>query len=496
LFCDVGDDSQFPALNNTTVPGSYFSIHTEYPIYYSWNEAFYGRIGMWHTDPQPGYTPTQKNQLWANAADLVTFGFSAFPTGGNIANSDHPIGVYWTQVQTYQYELVNLHENISTGVTPMPTDSSGKPFVANVQNVYTGTEAAWDYGVCLYTYTTPFSYRWLRIPYCDPTPIPSTYGYVAHMAATPGNIILGTDVNGAVSEITNSFTSNALTALANIANTSWDELAADDRVSSQPRDESGPNAILVDTGTTRIRGAFTRSGSRIDEQQPATPVGTQSTVSLRTYAAMANALYSLEAVPSNGTWQLATRNVSDALAGVSTVSTVNLGTAFASPKAIAYNRTNGLVYVVDAVPSLQNHYQTLVTINPSSGALNVLWRSGSYSGTVPSATVSTTTDGEVLVGFTGRGDGLYHVLHMDSTGRPWHSMSGSGSLYSTVVGHSGSITIPLAQTATSSQPNATFSNVGWDSMTTGACGSSWLQTYFGRGASGATGALLNGLVCP
>jgi hypothetical protein len=88
------------------------------------------------------------------------------------------------------------------------------------------------------------------------------------------------------------------------------------------------------------------------------------------------------------------------------------------------------------------------------------------------------------------------VLHMDGTGRPLHSTSGSGALYSAVVGHSGSITIPLQQTVTSTTPNASFTNLTWDAMTAGACGSSWMQTVFGRSALGATGALLDGMVCP
>jgi hypothetical protein len=188
--------------------------------------------------------------------------------------------------------------------------------------------------------------------------------------------------------------------------------------------------------------------------------------------------------------------VSDALSGTSTVSTITLGSGvFASPQAVAYSRTTKLVYLVDSALSGRSHYWKLMTIDPSSGVLVTLWQSGLYVGTVPSAMLSMTTDGELLLGFTGKGDGFYHVLHMDGTGRPWHSTSGSGSLYSAVVGHSGSITIPLVQTVTSTQLNASFSNVGWDSMTVGACGSTWLQNTFGRDVVGTSGTLANGMVC-
>lgn len=126
----------------------------------------------------------------------------------------------------------------------------------------------------------------------------------------------------------------------------------------------------------------------------------------------------------------------------------------------------------------------------------MLWRSAVFSNTVPVVMLSTTTDGELLLGVSGLGDGNYHVLHMDSTGRPLHSYAAGGALYSAVVGHSGSITIPLQQTVTSTTPNARFVNEAWDAMSAGACGSSWLKAVFARTAPGVTGALHDGMVCP
>jgi hypothetical protein len=401
--------------------------------------------------------------------------------------------VLWTFVTGFTYPTVNRNNPDGGAPCQEYTSRGVRSCVQNLESTYAPMTASWKYGA-VYTYVTPLTNKWVPLPYCDPNPGRRVeFGVLPFFmvdTASGSTLAIG-QANEGVLEMTQRFSASGISLLGTFGAGGVDLLLADDRVGGEAATDTGPNALLVQSSTARIVGAFTASAGKIDGTALSTSNDT-SGITLRSYAAGQANLYSLRSI--SGGYELGTVNVTAALSGTTTTSATTLtGTALAQPKAIAYNRVTGNIDVLDWKKTGSTAKVRLFEVTPGAVATE-LWETASMSAEpLPSMYLSTTMNGEIVVAVSVSGN--THVLLTSKEGRPLGSFSQSGLLHRAALGTAAGITLPIAQTATSTTPNVRLDYKARTAMTFGVCGSTFWTTNASRTA-GTGAALVDGPACP
>jgi hypothetical protein len=431
-------------------------------------KALFDPLPVTHQNKMAWYDPATASATWDFMADLQAFGL---PTSGNDL-----LGVLWTQTRQFGYTVRRDFAK------------------ADLQNHYLPHKATWDYGVSQYKWVAPFFKKWVRVPYCDPSPLhlgkTFVHGKIPFMVPdiASGQLLVAQLDDGGPSEVSGVYTESARSLLAQVG-AGTELLVADDRVAFQEADATGPNAILVETGTTRIRGYLEATLDGIAGASIA-PSGSDLQTPLRAFAAGPRRLYWME--PYAGGWRLGIDDLSKTLAGDPSreLWAVSAGALF-SPRAIAYDRATDALYVLDRRDDGAQGVDRLVRIAPNGTAVE-LWSSGESANAVAAYYLSTTVVGDVVLSRSSAG--RVDVLWMAPNGRPLGAVEAEGTLHAAVVAHAGGATLPLEQTATEDQPNVRLDFVRRADFGFGVCGSSYFRAHFAPGMGG--GALDEGPVCP
>ena len=213
-----------------------------------------------------------------------------------------------------------------------------------------------------------------RSTYCNPLNSQQRvkYGQIAYGVSgnnSGDNYAIAQDDNG-VYEFTKALTPSAIGLMSIVSTDTAEILVADDRVSGWTSDAINPNAIVVNTGTTTVIGAFTVSGAKMNAQTTSIP--SQSTTALRSYAASTGKLYSLE--PIRG-WKLLIRDVPTMLAGqASVIQKVVTGALPLNALAVAWDTATSRLMVLDWMTNAER----LLAID-ANGASTEVWRTSSFT---------------------------------------------------------------------------------------------------------------------
>lgn len=275
------------------------------------------------------------------------------------------------------------------------------------------------------------------------------------------------------------FTSGALQALGTVAREYRDLIIADDRVAGVTARSNAPLALLVDRGSTRIRAALVPSGLQLDVQYAA-ELPLQSNAILRSYAASAGKLYSLEGTT------LVSRDVPQTLAGLgpSPVALSISGAVPSDPLALVWDL--GKIFVADRVATGSGSALRLVRIDPATAIATELWRTQTAaSWPVSSVWLTASRYGEVVMSLD-FGSAADVASFRADDGQPIQS----GSFYrlaGPTASDGSGFTILIEQEQTDTSSSARLTHVGRDELTGGLCGTSWLRTVVGDQTGAALG---------
>lgn len=242
-----------------------------------------------------------------------------------------------------------------------------------------------------------------------------------------GTIVVAQSQNGSF-DVTARFEPAALQLLHGVSVGKAELLPAGEYVGGPPMFDNAPQALVVDTGTTRITGALT-GAYKVGGATPTSSLPMQTTPALRAYGARAGKLLSLE----NG--NLVARDVAEAMKGNPSISNVPLtGDVPTKPLALEawagsvnYMPATGLLVLDRGV--LQNSDVLRLIRILSDGSCAELWHTGPIASfPITKAFMSVSTYGAAVISYSLSNNTFEALSFRSDDGSPLRSMSQQGAL--------------------------------------------------------------------
>jgi len=306
----------------------------------------------------------------------------------------------------------------------------------------------------------------------DPVLLP-WFGFTAS-----GSVVRLLGSNGALA--TSSFSSTALSLIANVQAGTSDFIVGDD-VATGIVHASTPNAVVVVAhGTTTVQGAL-RVGNGMAQGVTVSPVGTApDPPDLRAYSAYTEKLYSLHIGSSADT--LATVDVGAALVGVSSVATNTLvGEVPSNPLALAWNRFTKTLFVIDTLatgPAWQHKgVLRLLVIDPAASQSYELWRTSDAFDLPSAASISISAQAEILIALTDKNIlGATEIVLTNAAGIPTSSADHLGRLADVAYAVPAGVNVPV-EPGFGDKLGMRVDLVQRADLASGICGAAWLRLH-------------------
>jgi hypothetical protein len=269
------------------------------------------------------------------------------------------------------------------------------------------------------------------------------------------------------------FDGAGLALLASVGAGTSDLLVGDDVVTGVPFQSTVMAAVVVDHGTTNVRGGFVVSAIG----QIATATGRPGITSadppdLRAYDATNALLRSLH-VDSTGA-SVTTVDVRAALAGRSSTSTVAVsGAVPQAPLALAWNASESSLYLVDAVSTgLKDVALRLLRIDRDYGSTE-LWRLQGVRKLPDAVLLSMSPQNERVLGIVSEGHS--EVASFDGLGSPQWSLSVVGAFATAPISTQAGASFALRRTGDTSRGLLDLRHVARADTASHLCGTHWLR---------------------
>ncbi len=454
--CLFGRDALFPNTNGTTQPPGNWGRITNYvpcqgiKCLSPWGS--FTTVSTTFASPERHYVGGTNTWAW----DFAGAGYSPndLQSFGHPSNAGTMTGFLWTHV-----------------TNPIPTTGT-----ANLQNHYLALTAVQSFGEILH-WVAPVKVLWTPGGWGDPVNI-HTWGQVPFDGFAPvqaGGVMVVQLLNGQAHDVTTRYSAAAQAGLSPVANGGADLLVAAEKTTQQLPRSTTPVGIILDAGTTRLRGVLTPNGATLDFQAPTSTIATQSATPWRVYSSEQNRLFSLE-VPF-----LVTRDVATYMAGGGTPSLGPITGAMPDQvKAIAYNPTLNSIDVMDitagqlrllsiAIPSVAN----------GTAVATEVWRTQVSTNLPANVFLTTTLNGEIVASWRSQVTNVFEAVAFRADGTPLLSYQGQGSLAAGVVLRPDGFTAPLSQTPSDALSNLNPVFTPTSSAIPGLCGASWFKSQVG-----------------
>lgn len=234
-----------------------------------------------------------------------------------------------------------------------------------------------------------------------------------------------------------------------------------------------PVALVVDAGTTRIRGALRADSlGRIEYEATRNSLPSQSASSQRLYVAQLEALLSLEGTGVDA--RLYQRPVAAALDGdpLTTWAPIS-GVTLAEPRGVAWDQGSHALYVLDTPTDGDGPYARLLGID-LAGHTAVLWRTKSDPEVLTGTWgLSTSSMGEIVVSLSRQSTS--EVVLFDTAGHAVASTATTGEHAFAALANLGGVTLSLSRAPSLDHGNVEVRWVPRGDLGAGACAASWLR---------------------
>jgi hypothetical protein len=270
------------------------------------------------------------------------------------------------------------------------------------------------------------------------------------------------------------FDTAGLSLLAGVGPGTSDLLVGDDVITGVPFRSNLTAAVVVDHGTTNVRGAFTVS-----------PLGQVTTVTggrtfssdppdLRSYDAADALLRSLHVDASGASVTIV--DVQAALAGTTRTSTVAVsGATPQAPLALAWNGAEASLYVVDAVQSgSKDMALRLLRIDRKYGSTE-LWRLEGVHKLPDALLLSMSPQNERVLGIVIEGHS--EIAAFDSVGSSLWSVRVAGELAAAPISTDGGASLALRRQKDTSHGLLKLRYIARAKAAKHLCGTQWLRDH-------------------
>jgi hypothetical protein len=266
-----------------------------------------------------------------------------------------------------------------------------------------------------------------------------------------------------------------LSLLADVGAGTSDLLVGDDMVTGVPFRWSGLPAVVVQHGTTNLRGAFvTNTAGQVATVTSFPPTSSADPPDLRSYDAADALIRSLHA-DANGV-TINTVDVRAALAGESFGDNVAVsGAAPREPLAMAWNAADSSLYVLDTVPCGDGGGSLRLLRIDRKNTSTELWRLAGARTRPSHVYLSITAENERVIALVTGGHSEIAVL--DSQGGPKWSLRIRGELATAPVVLDGGASLALRPTLDTSNGLVDVRYVKRAKAAVHLCGTRWLRHH-------------------